>query len=37
MDNTCEVMLRDLNIDFVLKLFGALDGNIEMVLDRFAK
>ena len=35
MDNTCEVMLRDLNIDFVLKLFGALDGNIEILENEF--
>ena len=35
MDNTCEVMLRDLNIDFVLKLFGALDGNIDILENEF--
>lgn len=35
MENLSEIILRDLNIDFVLKLFGALDGNIEIIEHEF--
>ncbi len=35
MENTFETVLRDLNIDFVLKLFGTLNGNIEIIENEF--
>ncbi len=35
MENSNEILIKNLNIDFVLKLFGALDGNIEILENEF--